>query len=101
MASKIYPTAGRAVGNMADDPELRYTLRPDDLRRALQSSLKALGATKIDLWYLHGPDRDTPLEDTLREVDALYKKGFFSRFGISNFPSWEVASMCELCDRHG
>ncbi|CAM1501299.1 Fc.00g104610.m01.CDS01 [Cosmosporella sp. VM-42] len=101
MATKIYPTAGLEIGNMADDPELRYTLQPNDLRRALKDSLSALGASKIDLWYLHGPDRKTPLEDTLREVNALYTEGYFSRFGISNFPSWEVASICELCDRHG
>ncbi|KAJ9648056.1 hypothetical protein H2199_001833 [Coniosporium tulheliwenetii] len=45
----------------------------------------------VDMWYLHGPDRTTPFSETLREVDALYKEGYFKRFGISNYMSWEVS----------
>jgi aflatoxin B1 aldehyde reductase len=64
-------------------------------------SLKALRTSKIDLWYLHGPDRSTPYEDTLREVNNLHEEGFFKRFGISNYMAWEVAQICEICRRHG
>ena len=64
-------------------------------------SLKALQAEKIDMWYLHGPDRTTPFEETLHEVDKLHKDGYFTRFAISNYMAWEVAQICELCDRHG
>ena len=39
------------------------------------------------MWYLHGPDRTTPYEDTLRTVNELYKEGKFKRFGISNYMS--------------
>ena len=39
------------------------------------------------MWYLHGPDRKTPYEETLRAVNELYKEGKFKRFGISNFMS--------------
>lgn len=102
MATKVLPTAGgRDVGHMADDPELQYTFRPEVLRRAIQGSLVALGSKKIDLWYLHGPDRSVPLQDTLREINAIHQEGLFSRWGVSNFTSWEVASICELCDRYG
>ena len=31
----------------------------------------------------------------------MYKEGLLGRFGISNFPAWQVAQVCELCDRHG
>ncbi|CAG7920662.1 unnamed protein product [Penicillium olsonii] len=37
----------------------------------------------------------------MREVDKLYREGKFARLGIRNFMSWEVAQMCEICDRHG
>ena len=47
------------------------------------------------MWYLHAPDRATPYEDTLREVNNLYQKGFFRRFGISNYAAWEVAQISE------
>lgn len=78
-----------------------YTHQPEDLRRALLDSLKALNADKIDMWYLHAPDHNTPYEDTLREVNNLYKEGYFRRFGISNYAAWEVAELCEICIRNG
>jgi aryl-alcohol dehydrogenase-like predicted oxidoreductase len=37
------------------------------------------------MWYLHGPDRSTPYEVTLKAVNDLYKEGYFKRFGISNY----------------
>lgn len=56
---------------------------------------------KLDLWYLHAPDRSTPFEETFKAVNDLYKEGLFERFGVSNFMAWEVAHVCELCDRNG
>lgn len=44
--------------------------------------------SQIEMWYLHGPDRTTPYEDTLRAVNELYKEGKFKRFGISNYMSY-------------
>lgn len=49
---------------------------PENLRSALEESIKALGPHKIRIFYLHGPDRSVPYEDTLREVNELYKKGY-------------------------
>jgi aflatoxin B1 aldehyde reductase len=67
------------------------------VRRGLTNSLKALGIEKVDIFYLHAPDRSTPFETTLREVNKLYQDGHFSRFGLSNYMSWEVAQICEIC----
>ena len=53
------------------------------------------------MWYLHGPHRTTPYDETLREVDKLHKEDYFTRFATSNYMAWEVAQICELCDRHG
>jgi len=96
MDTKLYPTEGK--GPMFKDA---YSHRPEDVRRGLMESLKALGTDKIDMFYLHGPDRSVPFEDTLREVNELYKEGKFSRFGISNYYSFEVAQICETCKRNG
>lgn len=91
MDTKVYPTKGK------DLPGEEISHRPEDLRKHLQLSLKALNAKKVDMWYLHGPDRTTPFIDTLREVNELYKQGLFIHFGISNYMAWEVAQMCEIC----
>ena len=42
----------------------------------------------IDMWYLHGPDRTTPYEVTLKAVNDHYKAGKSKRFGISNYMSY-------------
>jgi aflatoxin B1 aldehyde reductase len=64
-------------------------------------SLKALNTKKVDIWYLHGPDRTTPYEETMRGVNDLYKEGLFDRFALSNYMAWEVAQICEICEHNG
>ncbi|PVH77319.1 Aldo/keto reductase, partial [Cadophora sp. DSE1049] len=78
-----------------------YTHSPEDVRRGLTNSLKALKTDKVDMFYLHAPDRTVPFEDTLRVVNELHKEGYFNRFGISNFLSYEVAKACEICEKNG
>ncbi|KAK7733302.1 hypothetical protein SLS53_008199 [Cytospora paraplurivora] len=78
-----------------------YTHKKSDIKPALLESLKALQADKVDLWYLHAPDHATPYAETLEAVNELYKDGYFTRFGISNYAAWEVAQICELCERNG
>lgn len=43
--------------------------------------------SKVDMWYLHGPDRTIPYEITLKAVNELYNEGYFKAFGISNYMS--------------
>ncbi|KAH8799778.1 NADP-dependent oxidoreductase domain-containing protein [Xylogone sp. PMI_703] len=78
-----------------------YTHEPHDLKPGVLDSLKALKTDKVDLWYLHAPDHATPYEDTLREVNNIYKEGYFRRLGICNYSAWEVAQICEICIRNG
>ncbi|KAA1472007.1 Aldo/keto reductase [Dentipellis sp. KUC8613] len=95
MDTKLYPNSPKAYF-----PEtINHT--PEGLRRHLDNSLKALNTDKLDMWYLHGPDRSVPYEVTLKTVDELYKEGKFERFGISNYMSWEVAEIVELCRAYG
>lgn len=80
---------------------LRYTHKKAELKPALLESLAALKTDKVDMWYLHAPDHSVPYAETLEAVNELYEAGYFSRFGLSNYAAWEVAQICELCDRHG
>jgi len=97
MDTKLYPSARGFVAILNQT----WTHTPEDVRRGLMSSLKALKADKIDTFYLHGPDRKVPFEDTLREVNKLHEEGYFDRFGISNYMSWEVAQICDICNQNG
>jgi aflatoxin B1 aldehyde reductase len=98
MATKYYPTAGRAVPSSWDST-LRHT--PAALRKNLTASLKALKTDKVDMWYLHAPDRTTPFAETFEAVDSLHREGLFARLGLSNYQAWEVAQICEICRSHG
>lgn len=97
MGTKLYPNKGLAL---PFEMEL-YNHEAGDVRRGLLDSLKALKCEKIDMFYLHKPDRKIPFEETLREVNNLYKEGKFNRFGISNYMAWEVAQVCEICKKNG
>ena len=43
---------------------------------------------KVKILYLHAPDHETPLLETLTAINDLYKEGKFEEFGLSNFSSW-------------
>lgn len=43
--------------------------------------------------YIHAPDHETPLEETLAAVDAVFRSGFFKRFGLSNYQAKDVEAV--------
>ncbi|CAB1412848.1 unnamed protein product [Pleuronectes platessa] len=75
------------------------TLKPESVRSQLETSLQRLHADCVDLFYLHAPDHQNPIQDTLRACDELHKEGKFKEFGLSNYASWEVAEIVTIC-RH-
>ncbi|KAI0046105.1 Aldo/keto reductase [Auriscalpium vulgare] len=74
---------------------------PAGLRATIGLSLAALHPHKIRTYYLHMPDRSTPFEDTLREVNELYKEGKFEILGLSNYAAWEVVEIVHICKSNG
>ena len=54
----------------------------------------------VDTLYLHFPDPNTPIEESLSACAELYNGGKFKRFGLSNFPAWQVAHIWHICDRN-
>ena len=59
--------------------------------QAIEASLRRLRTDRIDLYYVHFPDPDTPLEETLRALDDLVRQGKALYLGLSNFAAWQVA----------
>ena len=59
--------------------------------RACEASLKRLGTDHIDLYQMHFPDADTPIEETLRALDDLVTSGKVRYIGCSNFSGWQIA----------
>ena len=57
--------------------------------QACAASLRRLGTDYADLYQLHGPDPYTPIEETLRTLDDLIRKGMVRHIGCSNFFAWQ------------
>jgi aryl-alcohol dehydrogenase-like predicted oxidoreductase len=57
---------------------------------AVEASLKRLGTDYIDLYQVHFPDPDTPIEETLTALDALVRQGKVRHIGCANFEIWQL-----------
>ena len=73
------------------------TLEPSRLRADAYASLEKLGILKLDIFYIHGPDKNLPLKDALATMNALHQEGVYSRFGLSNFVASDVQEIYDLC----
>ncbi len=60
------------------------------IMRAVEDSLKRLQTDYIDLYQIHRPDPDTPIEETLRALDDLVRSGKVRYVGCSNFAAWQL-----------
>jgi aryl-alcohol dehydrogenase-like predicted oxidoreductase len=76
-------------------------LAPERIAKACDASLRRLGIDVIDLYQVHAPDPDVPLEASLQALDALVRAGKVRALGVSNFPAWLLAWAVALQDRHG
>lgn len=61
------------------------------VRLAVEASLRRLKTDWIDLYQLHQPDRETPIDETLAALDELVQQGTVRYIGHSNFTGWELA----------
>lgn len=57
---------------------------------AVEASLKRLGTDWIDLYQLHRPDPQTPIEETLAALGDLVQAGKIRYIGCSNFAAWQL-----------
>ncbi len=71
------------------------------IRAGLEASLARLGTDYVDLYYLHVPDAETPLEETLAALDDLVRGGQVLYVGVSNFWAWQIARAVGLQELHG
>ena len=58
---------------------------------AVEASLRRLQTDHIDLYQIHANDSVTPVEETLRALDALVAQGKVRYIGVSNWPAWKIA----------
>src|SRR5947209_7113757 len=74
---------------VAGDEHLKGA-RPDYVHRALDASLRRLETDRIDLYWLHRPDPETPIADTLAALDEEVKAGRVREIGCSGFSAEQL-----------
>jgi len=71
------------------------------IMKAVEDSLRRLQTDYIDLYQVHWPDWDTPLEETLRALDDLVRDGKVRYIGASNYPAWYLTKALWISDKYG
>lgn len=72
-----------------DDPNAAGNSRRHIIQQC-EASLQRLKTDYIDLYQIHRPSSDTPIDETLRALDDLIRSGKVRYIGTSTFPSWRV-----------
>ena len=71
------------------------------IMQAIEDSLRRLGTDYIDLYQIHSPDPETPLDETLQALDDLVHSGKVRYIGCSNYPAWELCKALWISDQRG
>ncbi|HVX45321.1 MAG TPA: aldo/keto reductase [Mycobacteriales bacterium] len=77
------------------------SLTPKYLHTAIDASLSRLGVEQIDLYQLHGPDEDHPVEEIVEFLIEIVRTGKARHIGISNFAGWQIAKLARLLAEQG
>jgi aryl-alcohol dehydrogenase-like predicted oxidoreductase len=86
---------GNAMGEKPNDAGLSRK----HILEAIEGSLRRLQTDVVDLYYVHRPDPETPIDETLRALEDVVRSGKARYLGCSNFTSWEIAKSLWTSDR--
>lgn len=87
IASKVYLPMGTGPNQVG--------LSRKHIVHSIESSLKRLGTDFIDLYQMHMWDSATSIEQTLRTMNDLIRKGLIRQIGVSNFTGWQLQKICD------
>jgi aryl-alcohol dehydrogenase-like predicted oxidoreductase len=76
-------------------------LAPATIRRAVDDSLRRLQTDRIDLYWAHVDDADTPLAETLAAFGDLIAEGKVRAIGASNYTAPRLADALAIAQREG
>jgi len=100
-ASKSEEVLGRALAGRRDRAVIATKvspdhLAPDDLVASCERSLRTLGTDYVDLYMIHWPSRQVPLEESVRALERLKQQGKIRAIGVSNFGVGDLGDMVAL-----
>jgi aryl-alcohol dehydrogenase-like predicted oxidoreductase len=71
------------------------------IHKAIDSSLQRLQTDYVDIYYLHQPDYDVPIEETLAAMDELVRAGKVRWPAVSNYAAWQVCEILWIAEKNG
>lgn len=92
--------ATKVRGKMGEGADESGLSRPA-VRKALEASLARLGTDYVDIYYLHQPDYDVGIEETLAVVDEAVRAGKIRYPAVSNYAAWQVCEILWLAEKNG
>ena len=82
--------ATKVHGRMSDDDVLAAGNNRRHIIEQCEASLRRLQTDYIDLYQIHRPDSNIPIDETLRALDDLVQSGKVRYIGTSTYPAWRV-----------
>ncbi len=91
--------ASKVRGRM-EGPPAYGGLSRKAIRRGIEESLRRLGTDYLDIYYLHQPDQDVPVEETLQVIEELRQEGKIRYPAVSNYSAWQMCEIHWLCEKN-
>ena len=79
----------KVFGKVGEDVNARGLSRRH-ITRAVEASLKRLKTDRLDFYFVHQFDADTPIEETLSALDDLVRRGLILYPAVSNWAAWQI-----------
>jgi aryl-alcohol dehydrogenase-like predicted oxidoreductase len=93
LASKVRGAMGK--------PTQYVGLSREAIRKGIEGSLRRLNTDYLDIYYLHQPDYDTTIEETLDAMEELRREGKIRYPATSNYSAWQLCEMHGICEKRG
>jgi aryl-alcohol dehydrogenase-like predicted oxidoreductase len=92
--------ATKVRGRMGERPD-ESGLSRAAIHKQLDASLARLQTDYVDIYYLHQPDYDAPIEETLAAMDVAVRTGKVRYPAVSNYAAWQVGEIHWICEKNG
>ncbi|MGZ4761185.1 MAG: aldo/keto reductase [Ilumatobacteraceae bacterium] len=89
------------VGNAMSDDPLERGLSARWVVQSCEASLRRLRTDHLDLYQMHRPDPDTPIDETLQAFDSLVQAGKVRAIGTSTFSPAQLATARSRAEQLG
>jgi aryl-alcohol dehydrogenase-like predicted oxidoreductase len=92
--------ATKVRGRMGPGPN-QVGLSRAHIFASIDASLKRLGLDFVDLYQIHGVDKETPIEETMRALDDVVRQGKVRHIGFCNLPAWQTMKANAFAEARG